>query len=688
MMREEVKTALRLALAVAVMTGCFSMGPDKASAGEGARAPAHAVVRPPPVRSALLADPFFGPWRTRLIEVTLPSQWEQLEAHYHLHNFRVVSGVEDGVHLGPLFLDSDLYKWLEAASLALRIAPGDDDLRGRVDEVTSLIQAAQMDDGYLNTYYQSFAPDQRWEILFTNHELYCAGHLIEAACASYEATGDTRLLEVARGFADHIVVEFGEGANPGMPGHEEIELALVRLYRVTGDERYLDQAAHFVRERGADRGFRRELIRDLMEQSTIARHVNRTRKPYLEEAGTEADTSFGFAPIKPVDALRSLSNFYSGRYFQVDRPLVETRAAEGHAVRAMYLYAGAADVYLETGDERLLGALSEIWENTTSRRAYITGGMGSFALTEGFGKDYELPNQSYTETCASIAGFFFSWRMLMATGEARYADWMERALYNSVLSGISLDGRHYFYQNPLTASGDRERQPWYVVACCPPNIARVLASIERYAFGESDDGVWLHLLVGGEAVFDRPEGKLKLSVESGLPWEGKLKIKVHPARPTRTTLYIRRPEWAEHVSLLVNGEYLEDKSEPGTYMDIHREWNGGDVVEVEITMSPRLVEAHPKVRGNRGKVALAFGPLVYCIEDVDNPGVDVHKAVIAAEPELSMEDGPDELLGARVIVGRLKGGGEFTAVPFYAWGNRGKSHMEVWVKRDEDINRR
>lgn len=641
------------------------------------RSPA-ARFAPLPLSSAEITGGFWAQKRELVWRVTLPAEWEQLEKNRHVDNFRVAAGVKPGVHLGMVFFDSDLYKWLEAANYALGKHPEDQALAGRVSELTSLFQAAQRPDGYLNTYYQSFGEGRRFKILLYNHELYCAGHLIEAAAANHESRGGTDLLEVGKKYADFIAGEFGPGKNQWFDGHEEIELALIRLYRETGDKKYLDRAAFFLHRRGRNHPFAPELIKEGREQTALAKIAREKRAAFLPEEKSGAELGFSFG--NPIALLRSTSSFLTGRYFQADRPLEEYTVAEGHAVRAMYYFTGAADLYLETGDPQILKTLSTIWDNTISRRTYITGGMGSVAMTEGFGRDYELPNRSYTETCAAAGSIFWNWRMLMATGEVRYADQLERTLYNGFLSGLAQDGKHFFYQNPLASFGKDQRKEWYQVACCPPNIARLISSVERYLYGENADAIWVHQYMTGTARFTRPEGEVRLEVESGLPWDGKVKIKVQPEKPMVFTLILRVPGWAGQATVAVNGSPLEVQAEGGGYLSILLRWEAGEVVELEFPMDIRLTRSPDQVWNNRGKVALMRGPLVYCLEDKDNPGVDVHSAVIINHQDLKAEFRGDLLGGITVITGPLSTGARFTAIPYFAWSNRGPSHMEVWVK--------
>ena len=663
-----------LATVFAWLSGASSGKPENASSPGMKTAPFS-------MSSVSVDGGFWGQKQELVRKVTMPAEWEQLEAHHHVDNFRMTAGEKEGIHRGAVFLDSDLYKWLEAASYYIGKHPEDEWLKQRVRELTRLVCKAQMEDGYLNTYYQNFAPEQRFSNLWMDHELYCAGHLMEAAVAHHEATGTEELLGPARKFADLIEDNFGPEGRQGMPGHQEIELALMRMHGATGD--YLETAEYFVYERGKDEDFVKELLKDLADQARLSGKVQRRRRTYLG-ADYEKQGSYGGIPfIRPNLLARIFGNFYSGKYFQTHKPILEQKVAEGHAVRAMYYYAGAADLYLENRDPQLFSALSGIFDNTTRKRTYITGGMGALPVIEGFGKDYELPHKSYTETCAAVGSVFFSWRMLLATGHAKYAEQIERTLYNGFLSGLSLDGRKFFYENPLVARGDMERKPWYAVACCPPNIARLIASLDKYIYTRSEDGLMVHQYISGEVRME-DDDTTRVRVESGLPWSGNVKITIHTKAPRKFSLYLRQPSWADSFQVEVNGNPLEYEARPGHYMDLERTWKKGDTVILKMGMVPRLVHGDPRVKANRGRAAIMYGPLVYCLEDKDNAGIDVHRAVMAKDPDLRAEFRPDLLGGVVAMTGKTADGETFTAVPYYAWANRGKSHMEVWT-RTEDV---
>ncbi|CAA9449632.1 MAG: GH127 / GH146 [uncultured Rubrobacteraceae bacterium] len=618
----------------------------------------HARLRPLPLVGVRLSDGFWEPRRRINREETLPSQYRHLEETGRLDNFRKAAGKMEGRFEGIYFNDSDVYKWLEAAAWSLATDP-DHDLEKMVDAAIAEIEDAQEPDGYLNTYFTFERANERWTD-FDLHEMYCAGHLFQAAVAHFHATGSGRLLDVAVRFADHICDTFGpeeDGKRPAVDGHEEIEMALVELFRVTGNRRYLEQAGFFVDARG----------RGLLG------------RPYGR---------------------------HDPSYSQDHEPLRDQDRVVGHAVRALYLYSGAADVYAETGEGDLLKALDRLWGNMTTRRMYVSGGLGSRHEGEAFGGDFELPNaRAYTETCAAIASVMWNWRMLMLRGDARYADLIERTLYNAVLPGVSLDGGHYFYENPLEDDGTHRRQPWFGCACCPPNVARLLASIPGYFYSASDDALWVHLYAAGSAEAKMGAGRaVRLSQRTNYPWDGSVGLRVDGEG--EFALMLRIPSWCEDgASVEVNGEPFAGQVSPGSYAEIGRVWRPGDTVRLRLPTPVRRVEAHPHVAENAGRVALMRGPILYCVEGADNPGLDPRDLVLPEDAPLSEEYRPGLLGGAVVLTGEAKisspgegwegrlyrpatarpdgrptGTAKLTAVPYHAWANREAGPMRVWLR--------
>ncbi len=606
----------------------------------------YALMRSVPINSVALEDGFWEPRLELLRMVTLPSQHRQLEETGRISNFRRASGRVEGEYHGFYFNDSDVYKWLEAVSYALAYSP-DEGLRGMAQEVIEEVAAAQREDGYIDTYFALEREDERWTNLRDMHELYCAGHLIQAAVAYNRATGDSILLDVASSAADHIASVFGPSRRIGAPGHPEVEMALVELHRSTRNEVYLEMARFFIDQRG--------------------------------------------------------KGVIGGGVQHIDhRPFRELTEIVGHAVRSVYLNCGAADIYMETGEKAIWEALERLWHSMTERRMYVTGGAGSRHERESFGADYELPSaHAYAETCAAIANVMWGWRMLLASGEAKYADAIELALYNGVLPGISLDGERYFYVNPLADRGGHRRQAWFPCACCPPNVARLLASVPGYIYGVSDDGLWVHLYARSTARLNLDDLVVNIGQRTDYPLDGEIVLVLHPEKEMEFTLRLRIPGWCRAAELRVNGEPIETAIVPGSYAELRKVWSAGDEVLLSLPMPVEMVLSNPLVLENADRVALKRGPLVYCLEQVDNPEADVWNILLPLDELPRAEVRPDLLNGVVVLRGEaialdadLDGRlyrpmrevaveerrVEFIAVPYYAWANREPGPMTVWVR--------
>jgi hypothetical protein len=575
--------------------------------------------------------------------VTLLHGAEELERAGTLDNFRIAAGSKTGARRGMVFSDSDVYKWLEALAWELGRNP-DDSLRRLATETIEVVAAAQEPDGYLNTYGRITGPEWRWSDLEMGHELYCAGHLIQAAVAFARTTGDPSLLGVACRFADLIDEVFRGGSQTGTDGHPEVEAALVELYRVTGERRYLELADTLTSRRGSG-----------------------------QFAGGRFDL----------------------RYYQDEEPVRQSRSIVGHAVRALYLASGVTDLYAETGDPALLDAMLHQWADLSASKLYLTGGVGSRHSDESIGDPYELPpDRAYCETCASIASIMWNWRMLLVTGDSRHADLIERTLYNGFLSGLSLAGDRFFYVNPLQSRGGHGRHDWDPVACCPPNIMRLLASLDHYVATATDGGIQIHQY----APATIENAGVTLRVETGYPWSGSVSIEIVEPGDREWTLSLRIPAWARGATL--DGRPVA----PGGYADLTRRWQSGDRVALELDVAPRLTLPNPRIDAVRGCIALERGPIVYCFEAIDLPeGVDILDVAFVAEPELE-DSGPVEPLagvpglsvtgavndldGWKAIeyhdvraspAARPSGPVRLHAVPYFVWGNRGAGAMRVWV---------
>ncbi len=634
---------LRRALTATSFTAVLSAG---LAAQEHVPAPLTAV----PFDQVRIADAFFAPRQATNRDVTLAHALRQLEETGTLANFDLAAqGRRDGFR-GYVFQDSDAYKALEAIAYVLATRP-DPALAARFDAVVARLARAQQADGYLNSWYAVHGK-ARFTNLRDDHELYCAGHLFEAAAAHWQATGKRNLLDVATRYADLLAVTFGQGGDrrPGYCGHPEVELALVKLGAATGERRYADLARAFIDARGG--GF------------------------FAVEHGTNAAE-------------------YDGTYWVDHAPVRELRSLAGHAVRAAYLMAGAADV--AAGDEALQRALRRAWRNTVERNAFVTGGIGPSARNEGFTVDFDLPTESaYQETCASIALAMWSHRMNLLFGDARYADAVETTLYNAVLAGVQLDGTRFFYVNPLASRGAHHRSEWFGCACCPPNVARTIAALGGYAYATSADGLWVNLYVQGELRDDGGDAdaaSLAIDVATDYPWDGRVLLTLRA--PLGGALRLRRPGWCAHATVAVNGERVEPPLDNG-YLVVERQWREGDVVELNMDMPVRRLEADPRAQALRGMCAFARGPIVYCFEQCDHE-VPLERLCLAPDAALTPERRLELLGGVVVLRGEGIDAGDrewpgglyralpaprrvpVLAVPYCTWDNRAGGAMQVWL---------
>jgi hypothetical protein len=602
--------------------------------------------------------------------VTIPHIMAENERTGRIENFARAAHEASGPYEGRRFNDSDVYKTIEAASYALAKHP-DPELDAKIGRIITLIAAAQQPDGYLYpartidpAHPVAGAGPERWVNLNGSHELYNVGHLYEAAVAYYEATGKRTLLDVAIKNANLVAATFGPQGRKAVPGHEEIEIGLVKLYRVTHDERYLALAKFFLDQRG---------------------HPHDTQ-PY------PSDSPFAI---------------YNGRpYMQDDVPVTDQRKAEGHAVRAMYLYSGMSDVAALDGDAAYAAALDRIWNDVVSKRLYLTGGLGARDTVEAFGDDYELPNRTaYTETCASVGGVLWNQRMFLREGDAKYLDVVERTLYNGFLSGVSLAGDTFFYQNPLASDGTVARTAYFEVACCPSNLARLMGQLPSLIYARKHDELYVNQFVASHATVDLGGRSVMVAQQTGYPWDGVVTIRFAPDQPTAFTLHVRIPGWARNApvasdlyrfagaapaaaesqpALSVNGQPVALDVAHG-FASIRRTWAPGDTVRLDLPMPVRRVVANPGVAADEGRLAIERGPIVYALEGVDNGG-KVSDLTLAAGAALGHEFKPEMLGGVEIVTGTAARGAKaasFTAIPYYAWANRGKSEMEVWLKDKE-----
>ena len=637
-----------------------------------------------PLDKIQITDDFWKGYMELVRTHVIPYQWEALndriegaEPSRCIQNFRRAAGLEEGGFEGMVFQDSDVYKWLEAVAYSLTWHP-DEDLEKTADEAIDLIARAQQPDGYLDTYYILNGLDQRFTNLTDNHEMYCMGHMVEAAVAYYHATGKRKLLDVAAAFVNCAYENLGRepGKKRGYPGHEVAEMALVALYGITKDKRHLELAKYFIDERG---------------QQPL----------YFAQEKKESGAEFFWK-----------DSYFQYQYYQAGLPVREQDKAEGHAVRAVYLYSGMAEVASATENQELFEACERLWNNIVEKQMYVTGAIGATAYGESFTFDYDLPNDTvYAETCAAIGLIFFARRMFEITKDSRYADVMERALYNGVISGMSLDGTKFFYVNPLEVVPEAsqkdfnkmhvkvERQKWFGCACCPPNVARLLASIGGYAYEVSEDSIYMNLFLGGdmEAVLDGKENRFH--VETHYPWDGEVTVQVENAQDSEFLLALRIPGWCWDWSLQVNGQDQNAAVEKG-YACLRRTFQNGDQIRLQLSMPVTLVEANPRVREDIGKVAVMRGPVVYCLEEADN-GDQLQQLYLQEQPEFQVQYEKELLKGVVTLTARGKRVSEkqwdartlyqpYTGksyeeqtlkfIPYYAWTNREPGEMLVWVR--------
>ena len=575
-------------------------------------------------------DNFWSPRLSKHVSATLPVCIDQIENQTgRIRNFENAAKGE-GEHSGIFFDDSDVYKALEGMAYSLINNP-DPELEKKADEWIDKFAAAQQPDGYINTFYTLTGLDKRWTNM-DKHEMYCAGHMIEAGVAYYQATGKRKLLDVCIRMTDHMMSQFGPGKRHWVPGHEEIELALVKLYQTTQEQKYLDFAYWLLEERGHGHG----------------------------TMGDEGKWD-------PV-------------YYQDIVPVRQLTDISGHAVRCMYLYCGMADVAALKNDTGYIAAIDRLWDDVVHRNMYITGGIGSSRDNEGFTEDYDLPNlDAYCETCASVGMVLWNQRMNQLTGDSKYIDVLERSLYNGALAGISLGGDRFFYVNPLESKGDHHRQEWYGCACCPSQLSRFLPSIGNYIYASSDDALWVNLYIGNTGQIRIGETDILLTQETDYPWDGSVKLTISTSLPLEKEIRLRIPNWCKTYDLSINGKRINVSEEKG--YAVIKDWKSQDVIALDMDMPVEIVAADPHVKENFGKRAIQRGPLVYCMEEIDNPE---YFDQIQLSPSTTFQTAfvSDILNGIKTIKtnGRAQSA---TFIPYYAWDNRKAGKMRVWIPYNE-----
>jgi uncharacterized protein len=658
--RQFISTAAAATAVVALPTlGQSALDPDWANAGIIAtRNSPYAKLKSVPVRAVTINPGFWSKRRQTNVESSIPSMRIELLEHGRMDNFLRLEGKSTAPQRGPLYSDSDIYKWMESVGFALQSGPFPE-MRGPTEEMIRQVVAAQEPGGYLNTYFVESKQSERMlpKTQTGGHELYCLGHMIQAGIAWYRATGDPTLLNAGLRFVDDFLLpNYGPAANQGpiVAGHPEIEMSLIELYRTTGNRRYLDLAGYI-----------------LQGDPRIA----------LQE--------------------RQIVYMFCGV------PFTSRTRLEGHAVRAMYACCGAADYYLETGDPAYWKTLNRLWDDLVEHQLYVTGGVGARSDGEAFGNAYELPNDTaYGESCAAIGNMMWNWRMLSASGDAKFTDVMERALYNGINSGMSLDGKLYCYRNPLAfdpSTGDKIRNPWYDTTCCPPNLERTFAALPGYFYSISAEGVYVHFYDNSELNWQLQNGvKLSIKQTTHYPWEGTVHLAIAPASAQEFTLFVRIPGWSKRNTVKVNGSAVAGIV-PGEYLPLKRRWSAGDAVELSFDMQPQALHANLAVTEDRGRVAFQRGPIVYCMEQLDQAiaaetqsfprytaqltetttthydpqlldGVVLMERRgewLPAEPDNLYQAASPSQVAPQPITLRL--------IPYYAWSNRQLSAMQVWI---------
>lgn len=651
---------------------------------------------PIPFTQVFINDPFWSPRLNQNATTAIFHQWDQLEKSGCIQNFRIVAHQEDGFREGWFFADSDAYKWLDAAA-RVYATNHNEQILTLMDSFIKLILLAQEEDGYLYTYNQIHFPNSRWQNLQIEHELYCHGHLIEAAVSHYQATGLTELLNAAQKLANLLLKTFLGAGAWATPGHEEIEIALIRLAQATTNPAYLDLAEQFLERRGRKGLFGLSILFENIRVNQRTAQRDKLREEYDQNHPDRKNQykvpAHNASQKPPFAQARWMLSAFSGKYFQQHKPIRQQNKPVGHAVRFAYLQTAAAKLAGMRAYTDLIPVLEKSWDNLVNKRMYVTGGIGSLPLLEGFGRDYELdPEFAYAETCAALGMMFWNWEMTQLTGRACYADLFEWQLYNASMVGIGLDGCSYLYNNPLASQNMVTRQEWYQIPCCPSNLSRTWANLGGYLYTCDDDQIWIHQYVGGHVSLG-VETLIRLEVTSRLPWEGKVSIRVTPKQAEKFKLHLRFPSWADQAVLQINKEkpqtiYPDQHNGTQTasgynpkdsfYHTIERTWHPDDLIEIEFSLPIRLLTTHPRVKSTQGKIAITRGPLVYCLESTDNPAVNLFNTVLDPT-SLKPEHDSQLLSGITVIKGLSKDGKSLKFIPYAFWANRESGDMTVYT---------
>jgi DUF1680 family protein len=637
---------------------------------------------------------FWEYWQEVNANAAVFHQWEELEKSGCIDNFRILAEKKEAFRTGWFFADSDAYKWLEAASLILASQP-DAHLALLINSFIELLKKAQDPDGYLFTYNQILFPGRRWVNLKIEHELYCHGHLIEAGVSHFNAFGDSDLFRITCMAADRIVEDFAGKGSAFTPGHEEIEIALFRLYEVTDQKKYLGIAEQFLEMRGRQPFFSLSLLHQSRNSNKRSQYVKSQEAIYRNlhpEQPVHVLPPDNVAK-KPANArLRWAISALSGKLMQQHQPVGKQFEPVGHSVRFAYLKTACAKADMVTGEAKYRQSLEKSWQHMVEKRMYITGGIGSLPEIEGFGRDYELdPEFAYAETCAALGSLFWNREMAHLTGKACYGDLFEWQLYNAALVGMGVDGKTYIYNNPLASHGEIERRPWYAVPCCPSNLSRTLVTLQQDILSFGQDTIFIHQYISSQHDFDACEGKVAVEIISALPFHGQVKIKIHNQSGKSFKLNLRQPSWSSGMKIFIN-ERLVNEVKPCTphhldpqkaaWLEISSDIHDNNEINLEFDLPIQLYYTHPKVKSAKRKTAVIRGPLVYCLESIDNSSTDIFSTVLDAK-SLRIEQSTDLMGGMFQIKALSTSGQHLTFIPYFLWGNRGKSEMTVFVNVTE-----
>ncbi|MHA1110062.1 MAG: glycoside hydrolase family 127 protein [Promethearchaeota archaeon] len=643
-----------------------------------------------PFSDVTISDPFWDKW----MEINLDAlyyQWEQLEKTKCIDNFRIAAGKRQGFREGWFFSDSDAYKWLDAAARYHKLHPHKE-LLYLMNNFIQLIKSVQMEDGYINTYNQIFFPSEKWINLWIEHELYCLGHLIEAMISLYQTFNDESVLQIATKAADLIVRDFMNKDGTFIPGHQEIEIALLKLYEVTQNENYSKMSEQFLTRRGDVSGILVKYLKQAISEGKRAKQVKKQKNHYISEHPKYAGFELPGHVVQknpPFIGLRWINIVGSGRYGQQHTSLQNQLTPEGHSVRYVYTQTAMVHLHRLHTNKPFLSASTESWKHMIEKRTFPTGGLGSIPAVEGWGNDYELNGEyAYCETCAAIGSLLWNWQLLLATKEAKYADFFEWQLYNAVLVGIGMKGNSYLYRNPLISKGGLHREPWYQVPCCPSNLSRTFADLGGKIIASNEESLYINQFISGSIN----SSKGKITIKSTLPWSGDINIEVEPS--SKFDLHVRIPGWVLNPIVKINSDEIKTPERsnieentasgysPNTsyFLKLEKSWETGDIVKIHFPVDVNVLRYHKKVKNYGRRGTLTRGPLVYCLEDIDNPVIDIFTCVIDPTQTFEVEKGVEGFENVVTITGKTKKGKKFVAVPYFFWGNRGISKMNAVLK--------